>query len=771
MTLNAINSLNLDLLAETPQLRYQASQGVFGLEKEHVRCTMDGHLALTRHPEALGNKADHPFITTDFSESQVEMITPPMESLDQAYGFLKTLHNIVLKALPENELLWLQSMPPILPEEDMIPVARFEGSSYIKTQYREYLAKMYGRGRQMISGAHFNFSLQEEFFEELQPVYGCGKEELRNRVYMKLLRNLMRYRWILVPALGRSPCAHPSLKLKSFDSDQLIQPFCDFRLSIRSSRIGYRNLHPIQMQYGTLCEYLGALDHNIREGRLLNHNELYMPVRLKLQPGSEEISHLEIRLLDLDPDDPMGLSIDSLRLVHLYCVFALLEPETGSFDRDQQTRADRMQSRVAEQGIVGTQDESADLDLQAEGLRLISRMESILNGLQLDPQAHSQYDKPLQWLRALFLGDITHPSTVLNRTVQENGFIREHLDRGIASRELFSRQDFRFFGLEDMELSTQLLLKESVKRGVHFEILDRRENFIRLSKLGKEEYVVQATRTSLDTYSSILMMENKLVTKKVLQRAGIRVPKGRHFCDADSAYRIWERLQGKPIVVKPKSTNFGIGITILKKNIDADYFIDAVNLAFAEEQEILIEEFIEGREYRFFLIDGQVVGVLHRVPANVVGDGVHTVRELVVEKNKDPLRGTGYRTPLEKIKLGEPEAMFLASQGLNFDTVPLQDEKLFLRENSNISTGGDSIDCTDRVHRSYSLIAARAAEAMKVRITGLDMIIQDIAVPATDTNYAIIEMNFNPAIHIHCFPYQGRNRHLDQALLSCLGFL
>ncbi len=747
---------------------------MFGLEKEHVRCTLEGKLAVTPHPEKLGNKAVHPFITTDFSESQVEMITPPLDDLEQAYGFIKTLHQIVLKALPENELLWLQSMPPVLPGEEDIPVARFEGPFSAKTLYREHLSEIYGRNRLMISGAHFNFSLKEEFFEELHSTCGLDKTELRNQVYMKLLRNLMRYRWLLVMALGRSPCSHPSLTLKPFDPESLFQGGCDHGISIRSSSVGYQNLYPLHMEYSTLGAYLDTLDRYIAEGKLLNRSELYLPVRLKLEPGTDDISHLEIRLLDLDPDDSIGISMDSLRLVHLYCMFALFEPELDALGQNQQTLADEMQNLAATYRFTENYEELSlgkSINLQAEGLLIAAKMETVLKELQLNSQTHAEYKKSLHWLQDVFQGNIEHPSISLNRAVQKNGFIQEYLGRAQASREVFHQQDFRFFGLEDMELSTQLLLKEAVRRGVHFEILDRRENFVRLSKGDTVEYVVQATRTSLDNYSSILMMENKVVTKKVLQRANIRVPRGYHFDNEVSACRVWASLQGKPVVIKPKSTNFGLGITILKDNKDEAVFAKAVRLAFAEDEEILIEEFIEGKEYRFFLIDGTVRGILHRVPANVIGDGVHTIRELVAEKNRDPLRGQGYRTPLEKIKLGEQEAMFLAEQQMNFDTVPKQDEKIFLRENSNISTGGDSIDCTEDVHPSYGEIAAKAAEVMRVQITGLDMMIEDIATPATATSYAIIEMNFNPAIHIHCYPYQGQNRHLEQALLDQLGLV
>jgi glutamate--cysteine ligase len=282
--------------------------------------------------------------------------------------------------------------------------------------------------------------------------------------------------------------------------------------------------------------------------------------------------------------------------------------------------------------------------------------------------------------------------------------------------------------------------------------------------------VKQATKTSLDNYASILAMENKLVTKKILEEHQIRVPKGLEYTSANEAKADFIIHQGKPVVIKPNQTNFGLGITILKENTDEQTYQRAIEIAFEFDETILIEEFIAGKEFRFFVIGDEVVGILHRVPANVTGDGIRTVRELVELKNQDPLRGKGYRTPLEKIQLGEAEAMFLKLQNKDFNTVPASGEVVYLRENSNISTGGDSIDFTDDIPDSYKQIAVRAAKALNVLITGLDMIVPDISAEATDDNYAIIELNFNPAIHIHCHPFKGKNRKLNEKLMDALGY-
>lgn len=320
------------------------------------------------------------------------------------------------------------------------------------------------------------------------------------------------------------------------------------------------------------------------------------------------------------------------------------------------------------------------------------------------------------------------------------------------------------------ELSTKLLIEEAKRRGCKVELLDASDNFIRISDHQHVEYIKQATKTSADRYSTIMIMENKLVTKKVLTENSLRVPDGYSVTEAAAAAEYFPVFAGKSAVVKPNSTNFGKGVVIIKEVKSPEMLSEAASYALTFDASVLIEEFLTGKEYRFLVIGDQAVAILHRVPANVKGDGIHTIAELAVEKNKDPLRGEGYVSPLEKIRLGVVEADFLAGQGMNFATVPMADEIVFLRENSNISTGGDSIDCTDSMHASYKELAVRAAKAVGANICGVDMMVIDMHEPADDRNYGIIELNFNPALHIHDFPYQGENRHVERNVLDLLGF-
>lgn len=186
-----------------------------------------------------------------------------------------------------------------------------------------------------------------------------------------------------------------------------------------------------------------------------------------------------------------------------------------------------------------------------------------------------------------------------------------------------------------------------------------------------------------------------------------------------------------------------------------------MEIAFSEDSSVLVEEFIAGTEYRFFVLDGKCEAVLLRLPANVRGDDRHTIRELVATKNTNPLRGRDHRSPLERIKLGEIELLMLAQQGYEADDALPQGVQVFLRRNSNISTGGDSVDVTEIMHTSYKELAAEMATAMGAWVCGVDLIISDSTLPASkkESNCTCIELNFNPSIYMHILCRRTRSKH------------
>jgi len=746
-------------------------EGLFGLEKENIRVDQAGNLALTPHPKVFGNKLKHPYITTDFSESQIEMITPPLPEIGQAIGFLETIHDIVSLEL-KDEYLWPQSIPPILPADQHIPIAQYDEDGTEAREYREFLAEKYGPKNQLFSGIHFNFSYSEKLLELLyrkaNPLVSF--DDFKDEVYLKTARQMLRLRWLYILLFGDSPVVDPSFELQCKMAPYPIENNV-IALSIRNSCFGYQNFDDLFPDYSSVANLKASIDQMVKDRKIAAAKELYSPVRPKFLRNPDHISYLEFRFIDIDPLTKAGISAEALRFLHALALFGLLTDEPDNFNDEAQAEANKYHTGVALYGLntanylVDEDGERYNVWLKAK--TIIREITDLFGKLDI---SNSEYLNSMHQAEYLIENPRERKVYEVLKGIVKMGYIPFHVEKARQYLNESIEKSYNFHGLEDMELSTQLLLREALKRGVSFEILDRKENFVRFRKDENIQYVKQATKTSLDNYASILSMENKLVTKKILEEHGIRVPKGLEYTSAENAKADFLIHHGKPVVIKPNQTNFGLGITILKENTDEQTYQRAVDIAFEHDTTILIEEFISGKEFRFFVIGDEVVGILHRVPANVTGDGILTVSELVELKNQDHLRGKGYRTPLEKIQLGEAEAMFLKQQNKDFSTIPASGEVVYLRENSNISTGGDSIDFTDDIPNSYKQIAVRAAKALNVVITGLDMIIPDTGEEAIDDNYAIIELNFNPAIHIHCHPFQGKNRKLNEKLMDALGY-
>ncbi|WP_338608627.1 bifunctional glutamate--cysteine ligase GshA/glutathione synthetase GshB [Clostridium baratii] len=762
----------LDLIVEN-NLNRKLIKSNFGLEKENLRVDREGKLSLTKHPEIF--KEDNPYIKRDFSESQVEMVTPACKSIDEVYDFMENLHNIVTTSL-KDEYLWPQSNPPIIPKDDEIPVAKLHKEEEVA--YREELVKKYGAKRQLVSGVHYNFSFDEDLLKELYSLLNPNMDfkNFKNDIYFKIGRNLLKYKWLLIYLTGASPVFHKSYKgackkaVKKIGRDDYYFKGVN---SLRNSECGYKNLEDFYVSYNNVNEYVNDIRNLINDKCIQGPREYYSPIRFKTKEQgdmldnllNDGVKYIEIRLLDLDPLCPIGVSKDTLNLIFIFILFTLFTEDfeyTPAF-HDEYVLNENRAIENKEFNLINI--DGKEVGLRKKGLEVLEEMEALANKLFKN---NEDIKRAINISKKRFEDYKETIASNILEGIRESDYIDYFI--GLAKEYLkYSEKNvFKLKGYEDLELSTQILILDSMKHGIEYEMLDRRDNFISLKKGDHIEYVKQATKTSKDAYITALIMENKLVTKKVLEKNNIKVPKGGYYENIEDALGDYYKYKGNQIVVKPKSTNFGIGITIFKGDFTKEEYNRAVEIGFENDNEILIEEFIKGKEYRFLVINDEVCGILHRVPANVVGDGKSTIRELVEEKNKNPLRGKGYKTPLEKISLGEAEEMFLRESNKDFDYVPLENETVYLRENSNISTGGDSIDFTDDIDDSYKEIAIKAARSVNAKITGVDMMISDIKEKASSNNYGIIEINFNPAIHIHSYPYKGLNRKVAEKVLKLL---
>ena len=187
--------------------------GNFGIERETLRIDENGYLAKTDHPEEFGDKAHNPYITTDFSESQIEVITPALADIKETYNFTRALYDIAAMEIGD-EYLWPQSMPCIIPDDKDIPVAKFSNHSKEAQEYREKLLLKYGGKKQLISGIHYNFSFDEDLLKELYFLLkpNIDFKNFKDDIYFKIGRNLLKYKWLLIYLTGASPVFHKSYK-------------------------------------------------------------------------------------------------------------------------------------------------------------------------------------------------------------------------------------------------------------------------------------------------------------------------------------------------------------------------------------------------------------------------------------------------------------------------------------------------------------------------------------------------------------------------------
>lgn len=766
----------LDSFKENETLRKQLFSGHFGLEKENIRVTSDGKLALTPHPAIFGPKEDNPYIKTDFSESQIEMITPVTDSIDAVYEWLENLHNIV-SLRSESELLWPSSNPPILPAEEDIPIAEYKTPDSPDRKYREHLAKGYGKKIQLLSGIHYNFSFPEALIDGLYAEISHpneSKRDFKNRLYLKVAKYFMKNRWLLIYLTGASPVYLADFS-KTKHEESLPDGSSALRdgISLRNSNAGYKNKEALYVDYNSFDAYISSISNYIEAGKIESMREFYNPIRLKNAHTDQTVEslaehgveYLEIRSIDLNPLEPNGISKDELAFIHLFLIKGLLSEDRELCSNNQQL-ADENENNIALNGLAQPALKNCDneeISVVEAGLLELNKMSDFIQSLRPE-------DTKLQVIIEKQKERLLHPEKTIaaqvKQQVTKEGYVDFHLNQAKTYMEETEALAYKLIGAEDMELSTQIIWKDAIARGIKVDVLDRAENFLRFQKGDHVEYVKQASKTSKDNYVSVLMMENKVVTKLVLAEHDIRVPFGDSFSDQALALEAFSLFEDKQIVVKPKSTNYGWGISIFKNKFSLEDYQEALNIAFSYDSSVIIEEFIPGDEFRFLVINDKVEAVLKRVPANVTGDGIHTVRELVEEKNTDPLRGTDHLKPLEKIRTGPEETLMLSMQNLSWDSIPKAEEIIYLRENSNVSTGGDSIDYTEEMDDYFKEIAIRATQVLDAKICGVDIIVPRETIDRD--KHAIIELNFNPAMHMHCFPYQGEKKKIGDKILDFL---
>lgn len=471
--------------------------GNIGLEKESLRVDRGGEISQNPHPARLGSALTNPYITTDYSEALLEFITPPLQGVSATLEFLKKIHQFVYTQLEDDELLWDASMPCVVAGEASIPIAQYGNSNLgmMKTVYRRGLGYRYGKMMQVIAGVHFNYSVHDSFWPYYREFLNQGAplQDFTSDQYFGLIRNLQRYGWLIYYLFGASPAicksflkGHPG-SLEKFDDTTYYLPYAT---TLRMGDVGYTNKKEsesgVKACYDSIDHYVRCLTQAIEkpcseyekigvkvsgEYRQLNanilqiENEYYSTVRPK-QPlvNNEKPSHalsqrgvqyIELRSLDLNLFDPLGISATQLYFLEAFMIFCLLQ-ESPIIDAAERQAVDGNENKAAHQGrdpAIRLARAGTEISIQEWGAELLHAMQPIC--IMLDEQKNTHgYSAALQQQVAAIDNSSLTPSARM-------------LDEMHANKEGFFEFSSRYSKMHQNQLCNSVLSNDDVKYFTH----------------------------------------------------------------------------------------------------------------------------------------------------------------------------------------------------------------------------------------------------------------------------------------------------------------
>jgi len=308
--------------------------------------------------------------------------------------------------------------------------------------------------------------------------------------------------------------------------------------------------------------------------------------------------------------------------------------------------------------------------------------------------------------------------------------------------------------------STGSIVDAAVVRGIPFRRLTQ-GSLVQFG-WGAKQRRIQAAE--IDTTSAIAesIAQDKDLTKSLLHAAGVPVPLGRPATSLEDAWTVALDI-GLPVVVKPQDGNQGKGVTV---NITEREAFDNAYKTAERYGTVMVEKYLPGHDYRLLVVGDKLVAAARREPPLVVGDGTHTVRQLVDQVNADPRRGVGHATSLTKIRFDDIAIGRLHEQGLEPESVPEKGRRVILRNNANLSTGGTATDVTDEVHPEVTARVVAAAQMVGLDICGVDVVCESVQRPLEEQHGGIVEVNAAPGLRMHITPSYGKGRDVGQVVID-----
>jgi cyanophycin synthetase len=318
---------------------------------------------------------------------------------------------------------------------------------------------------------------------------------------------------------------------------------------------------------------------------------------------------------------------------------------------------------------------------------------------------------------------------------------------------------------EDIRLgpSTGAIVQAAVARGIPYRRLT--EGSMVQFGWGSRQRRIQAAETGHTSAIAESIAQDKELTKMLLSAAGVPVPQGRSVSDPEEAWTAACEIGG-PVVVKPRDGNQGKGVAVNIKT--REEVLKAFAVAYAISSDVIVERYLSGHDYRLLVIGKQLVAAARRAPPEIIGDGTHSIDELVEQVNRDPRRGDGHATSLTKIRLDDIALATLAKHGYTVQSVPPRGVTIALRNNANLSTGGTATDVTEDVHPQLAARAVEAAQMVGLDVCGVDVVCESVIKPLEEQGGGIVEVNAAPGLRMHLQPSFGKGRPVGEAIISTM---
>ena len=487
------------------------TQSLTGLEKETLRVNPEGSIAQTPHPASLGSALTNPYITTDYSEALLEIVTPPFQDLDSVLQFLTDTQRFIYSQL-NDELLWATSMPCVVAGSTSIPIAQYGSSNagMMKTIYRKGLGHRYGRVMQVIAGVHFNFSFSDDFWQTFFDItqQQGNFQDLKSENYFSLLRNLQRFGWMVPYLFGASPAVCKSFlqgqetSLQSFNENTYFQPYAT---SLRMGDIGYQNNKEnnigVVANYNNLHSYISSLKHAIEtpcpeyeklglivDGQyqqlssniLQIENEYYSTVRPKQIVHKYEkpiealrtrgVRYVELRSLDVNAFHPLGIDEVQLHFLQTFMLFCLCH-ESPNIDENEKLDIDTNEMLTAHKGrdpALRLTRNGTDISIKDWGNEVLDEMQGFAE-LMDDAFATTAYSQSIKQQKQAINDPECTPSARMLDEMREKGEgfyqyamrMSRHHQYTFASGKL-SEEKIRFYQeLAKTSIEEQLALEKS----------------------------------------------------------------------------------------------------------------------------------------------------------------------------------------------------------------------------------------------------------------------------------------------------------------------